>query len=47
MAWIIGGNSEYFGLEKMQPNATEVWNFYGSRGWTVNAVAGLLGNMQI
>ena len=46
MAWIIGGNSEYFGLEKMQPNAEMVWNFYGSKGWTINAVAGLLGNMQ-
>ena len=27
-------------------NAKEIYNFFKSRGWTVNAICGLLGNMH-
>ena len=33
-------------LEQEQINATYIWNALGSQGWTLNAVAGMLGNMQ-
>ena len=32
--------------DKMKANALYIWQYFGSRGWTLNAVAGLLGNLQ-
>lgn len=31
---------------QMELNATYIWNYLGNQGWTMNAVAGMLGNMQ-
>ena len=46
----IGGNdyhsSNTLNMEQMKINATYIWNALGSQGWTLNAVAGMLGNMQ-
>ena len=39
-------NSYGITLEQMQPNAQYIWQYFGSKGWTMNAVAALLGNMQ-
>ena len=44
MAW-IGGN-RYLSQSEMENNALEVWNFFGSIGWTVESVSAMLGNMQ-
>ena len=32
--------------DEMEINARYIWNYLGSRGWSLNAVAGMLGNMQ-
>lgn len=32
--------------EEKKTNARYIWNYLGSRGWTMNAVAGMLGNME-
>ena len=37
-----GGASE----EDMKPNAQYTWQYLGERGWSMNAVAALLGNLQ-
>lgn len=42
--WIKG--NRYLSTGKMQNNAQIIFPYLTSRGWTVNAVAGLLGNMQ-
>jgi surface antigen len=39
-------NSYNISLDEMKPNAQYIWNYLGTRGWTMNAVAGLLGNLQ-
>lgn len=39
-------NSYSITLDEMAPNAQYIWQYFGSRGWTKNAVAGMLGNMQ-
>lgn len=44
MAW-IGGN-RYLSQTEMENNASIVWNYLGSKGWTLNAVSAILGNMQ-
>lgn len=31
---------------EMEGNAKYIWNYLGSKGWSLNAVAGMLGNMQ-
>lgn len=36
----------YLSLAQMQVNATYIYNYLGSKGWTVNAISGLLGNAQ-
>lgn len=36
----------YLTQAEMEINAKYIWNYLGSRGWSVNAVAGMLGNMQ-
>lgn len=52
----IGEYGEYWGntfdssntltLEQMQLNATYIYNALINDGWTLNAIAGMLGNMQ-
>ena len=53
--WIIGGSSEYFGdsaselcghNEKAINNANVIKDYFLSQGWTINAIAGLCGNIQ-
>lgn len=44
MAW-IGGNY-YLNQSEMENNARIIWEYLGSYGWTANAVAAVLGNMQ-
>lgn len=41
----ITGN-RYLTRAEMETNARYIWNYLGSRGWSINAVAGMLGNMQ-
>lgn len=38
--------NRYLSAEEMKTNALYIWDYLGSRGWTRNAVAGMLGNMQ-
>ena len=33
-------------MEQMQVNARYIWAYLQTQGWTLNAVAGILGNMQ-
>ena len=33
-------------LYEMKVNATFVWNYLGSRGWSLDAVCGMLGNFE-
>lgn len=40
-------NSYGITVEEMKPNAQYVWQYFSARGWTINAVAGLLGNLQV
>lgn len=41
----ISGN-RYLTLAEMQNNATYIWYYLKEKGWTMNAVAGLLANLQ-
>jgi surface antigen len=38
--------SDYLSEEQRKPYAQYIWQYLGSRGWTKNAVAGLLGNIE-
>lgn len=44
MAWISG--NYYLNEEQMQNNANIIWSILSGHGWTLNAVAGMLGNME-
>lgn len=44
MSWTIG--NRYLTQSEMEGNAQEVYSFFAGRGWTRNAIAGILGNMQ-
>ena len=46
--WIIGGNSEYFEDygEKQKNNAACIFSYFYFKGWTINAIAGLCGNIM-
>lgn len=44
MAWISG--NRYLSETEMQNNSTIIKAYLVSKGWTLNAIAGLLGNMQ-
>lgn len=44
MPWITG--NRYLSIDEMTVNAQEIMNQLTSRGWSKNAVAGMLGNMQ-
>lgn len=41
----ITGN-RYLTQAEMENNAWYIWNYLGANGWSMNAVAGMLGNMQ-
>ena len=41
----ISGN-RYLSMAEMKINAYEIWERLFAEGWTINAVAGVLGNMQ-
>lgn len=38
--------NRYLSLAEMQTNATYIYWYLSNRGWTINAIAGMLGNMQ-
>lgn len=38
--------AEALSRSEMEANAKYIWNYLGSKGWSLNAVAGMLGNMQ-
>ena len=42
----ITGN-RYLTQEEMETNARYIWNYLWSAGWSMQAVAGMLGNMQV
>ena len=44
MAW-AGGN-RYLSQAEMENNATLIWGYFKSCGWSLNSVAAMLGNMQ-
>lgn len=44
MAWTISNN--YLSESQMQGNALEVWKYFSGKGWTPNAIGGILGNME-
>lgn len=44
MVW-IGGN-RYLSHSEMENNAKIIWTYLSSQGWTLEAVAAMLGNMQ-
>lgn len=39
-------NSYGITKEQMEPNAQYIWQYFGSRGWSKNAVAAMLGNIE-
>ena len=44
-SWIVK-ESEPLTLAEMENNVAILWNFFGSSGWSANAVAALAGNME-
>lgn len=38
--------NRYLSQSEMEGNATYIWSFFNSKGWSINAVAAMLGNMQ-
>ena len=42
----VVSSTNYLSESSMQINARYIWQYLGSKEWTLNAVAGLLGNMQ-
>lgn len=44
MPWI--STNAYLTQSDMENNATEVWNYFGGIGWTLESVSAMLGNMQ-
>lgn len=45
MAEFITGN-RFLTQAEMEINARYIYNYLGTRGWSINAIAGMLGNMQ-
>ncbi len=39
-------SSQALTMEQMEVNARYIWAYLQTQGWTLNAVAGILGNMQ-
>lgn len=47
MAWIVKvGVNAYLTQSKMENNATEFYGYFNSKGFTIESVAGMLGNLQ-
>ena len=46
MPWVEPTESRPLTQEEMQENAKMCWSYFQSTGWTLEAVAGLLGNAQ-
>lgn len=46
MTWIAPENSRALTLEEQQSNALEIYTYFSAQGWTINAICGMLGNMQ-
>lgn len=44
LEWVTG--NRYLSSSEMQNNAKIVYQYFNKQGWTLNAVAGMLGNMQ-
>lgn len=44
LEWITG--NRYLAQAEMQNNATLVWQYFQPKGWTLNAIAAMLGNME-
>lgn len=44
MAWIKG--NRYLNEEEKQNNATETYNYLIKKGWSLEAICGMLGNME-
>ena len=42
----VVSKAEALSQSEMEANAKYIWNYLGSKGWSLNAVAGMLGNMQ-
>lgn len=42
---VISKNARLSDAE-METNARYIWNYFGSKGWSINAVAGMLGNIE-
>lgn len=42
----IAPESRALNRAEMENNAAIIWNFFGSQGWTANAVSAMLGNME-
>ena len=45
MGEFVSGN-RFLTRAEMETNAAYIWEYLGARGWSLNAVAGMLGNMQ-
>ena len=39
-------SNNYLTEAQMQGNALEVWKYFSGKGWTLNAIGGILGNME-
>lgn len=46
LAWIIPENTQPLSMAEMQNNAKCIWGYLHAKGWSLEAVCGLLGNMQ-
>lgn len=47
MAWIVKvGVSAYLTQSEMENNATEFYGYFNSKGFTIESIAGMLGNLQ-
>lgn len=42
----VVSKAEALTRSEMEANAKYIWNYLGSKGWSLSAVAGMLGNMQ-
>jgi hypothetical protein len=47
MAWIVKvGVAQYLTQSEMENNATEFYSYFNSKGFSIESVAGMLGNLQ-
>ena len=44
MSWV--GKNAYLSKSEMENNAKLIWGYFSSKGWSLNAVSAMLGNMQ-